>query len=84
MTTIVLDDNLINEVIEIGNYQNPQEAVAAILADYVKTYQSKKILTHKSSFEDTPAFNMWQDRDDMNNVEDYVENIRKPREQNVY
>ena len=42
MTTIVLDDELINKVIQIGNYQTPQEAVVAILSDYVQTHQPKK------------------------------------------
>ena len=39
---------------------------------------------NKSKFEDTPAFNMWQDRDDMADVENYVEQLRKPRQHNVY
>ena len=44
MTTIVLDDDLINKVIQIGNFQTPQGAVAAILSDYVQTHQPKKAL----------------------------------------
>jgi Arc/MetJ family transcription regulator len=44
MTTIVLDDDLINKVVQIGNYQTPQEAVVAILSDYVQTHQSKKAM----------------------------------------
>ena len=38
----------------------------------------------KYRFEETPAFNLWQDRNDMDNVKQYVENLRKPRKQNVY
>ena len=38
----------------------------------------------KYRFEDTPAFNLWQDRNDMTDVETYVESLRKPRQQNVY
>jgi hypothetical protein len=38
----------------------------------------------KSKFEDTPAFNIWQDRNDMADVKNYVEQLRKPRQQNVY
>ncbi|MBT9098866.1 type II toxin-antitoxin system VapB family antitoxin [Methylovulum psychrotolerans] len=30
MTTITLDDQLINEVVAVGHYQNPQEAVLHI------------------------------------------------------
>ena len=48
MTTIVLDDDLINKVVQIGNYQTPQEAVVAILSDYVQTHQPKKGLFDKS------------------------------------
>ncbi len=36
MVTITLDDNLINKVMEIGNYQTPEQAVIAILSDYIK------------------------------------------------
>ena len=48
MTTIVLDDDLINKVVQIGNYQTPQEAVVAILSDYVQTQQHKNALFDKS------------------------------------
>jgi Arc/MetJ family transcription regulator len=48
MITIVLDDDLINKVVQIGNYQTPQEAVVAILSDYVQTHQPKKALFDKS------------------------------------
>jgi Arc/MetJ family transcription regulator len=48
MTTIVLDDDLINKVVQIGNYQTPQEVVVAILSDYVQTHQPQKALFDKS------------------------------------
>ena len=48
MTTIVLDDDLINKVVQIGNYQTPQEAVVAILSDYIQTHQPKNALFDKS------------------------------------
>ncbi len=35
MTTISIDDLLINEVIAVSHYQNAQEAVVKILADYL-------------------------------------------------
>ena len=44
MTTIVLDDDLINKVVQIGKYQTPQKAVVAILSDYVQTHQPTKEL----------------------------------------
>ena len=42
MTTIMLDDDLIDKVVQIGNYQTPQEAVAAILSDYIKLSRAPK------------------------------------------
>jgi Arc/MetJ family transcription regulator len=44
MTTIVLDDDLLNKVVQIGNYQTPQEAVVAILSEYIKSHEPKKVL----------------------------------------
>jgi len=41
MTTIELDDKLINEVIKMGHYQNAQKAIDAILSDYVQTHQKQ-------------------------------------------
>ena len=35
MTTISIDDRLINEVIAVSHYQNAEEAVVKILADYL-------------------------------------------------
>ena len=43
-----------------------------------------KQATDKAKFENTPAFNLWRDREDMTDVEDYVDNLRKPRPHNVY
>lgn len=36
MTTITIDDQLINEVIAASHYQNAQEAVIKVLADYLQ------------------------------------------------
>ena len=41
MTTIELDDLLINRVIEIGHYQNAQKAINTILSDYIHTHQGQ-------------------------------------------
>ncbi|MDD5632408.1 MAG: type II toxin-antitoxin system VapB family antitoxin [Methylococcales bacterium] len=48
MTTLVLDDDLINKVVQLGNYQTQQEAVAAILSEYVQTNQAKNALFDKA------------------------------------
>lgn len=40
MTTITLDDALLNDVAKVSHYKNIQEAVSKILADYV--YQHKQ------------------------------------------
>ncbi|NOT85897.1 MAG: hypothetical protein HOP02_14205 [Methylococcaceae bacterium] len=53
------------------------------LVEIIKTHPLKPSI-NKSKFEDTPAFGMWQDRDDMADVENYVDNLRKPRQHNVY
>ncbi len=42
MTTITLDDQLISEVITVSHYQNAQEAVTKILADYLRQQKAKK------------------------------------------
>jgi hypothetical protein len=39
MTTVVLDDEFMDEIINVSHYQNAQEAVFKILADY--TYGKK-------------------------------------------
>ncbi len=53
--------------------------------EFVEKIQAQltKSSINKARFEDTPAFNMWQDREDMAEVEHYVEQLRKPRQQNV-
>jgi hypothetical protein len=43
MATLVLDDDLINKVVQIGNYQTPQEAVVTILSDYVESHEPKAL-----------------------------------------
>ena len=48
MTTIALDDDLINRVLQIENYKTPQEAVVAILSDYIKSHEPQKALFDKS------------------------------------
>jgi Arc/MetJ family transcription regulator len=48
MTTIVLDDDFLNKVLQIGNYQTPQEAVVAILSDYIKSHEPNNALFDKS------------------------------------
>lgn len=48
MTTLVLDDDLINKVLQIGNYQTPQEAIVAILSGYIESHEPKKTLFDKS------------------------------------
>jgi hypothetical protein len=39
MTTIILDDEVIKQVIAVGHYQNAQEAVLRVLTDYVQQHQ---------------------------------------------
>ena len=36
MTTIILNDELTDKVVKIGNYKSPQEVVDAILPEYIQ------------------------------------------------
>jgi hypothetical protein len=54
------------------------ELVVKIKAKLIKPAQAKV------KFEETPAFNLWQDRDDMADAETYVEQLRKPRQVDVH
>lgn len=47
MTTITLDDGLIKEVIAVSHYQNAQEAVIKILADYLQHHKNEQPLFDK-------------------------------------
>ena len=51
MTTIELDDKLINKVIKIGHYQNAQKAIDTILSDYIQLHQKQNTLFDKLCFE---------------------------------
>ena len=47
MTTIILNDELTDKVVKIGNYNSPQEAVDAILSEYIQTHQTDTKLFDK-------------------------------------
>lgn len=51
MTTIELDDMLINKILQIGQYQNAQKAIDTILSDYIQTHQPPKTPFDKLCFE---------------------------------
>ena len=51
MTTIELDDKLINTVIKMGHYQNAQKAIDTILSDYIQSHQKKNTPFDKLCFE---------------------------------
>jgi len=40
MTTIILNDELTDKVVKIGNYKSPQEVVDAILPEYIQAHQT--------------------------------------------
>lgn len=44
MTTITLDDTVLNDVIAVGHYQNAQEAVLHVLTDYVRQHKQARSL----------------------------------------
>jgi hypothetical protein len=43
MTTIKLDDELINKVIAVSHNQNAQEAIIKILADYLQHHKNEPL-----------------------------------------
>lgn len=45
MTTVSIDDELINEVITTSHYQNAQEAVIKILSEYVQQHKKQSRIT---------------------------------------
>jgi len=51
MTTIELDDRLIDKVIQIGHYQNAQKAIDTILFDYIQSHQKQSTPFDKLCFE---------------------------------
>ncbi len=51
MTTIELDDRLIDKILQIGHYQNAQKAIDTILSDYIQTHQKQNTLFDKLCFE---------------------------------
>lgn len=42
MTTVILDDQFINEIINVSHYPNAQEAVFKILADYLQQKKAQR------------------------------------------
>lgn len=48
MTTITIDDEMINELVAVSHFKNAQEAVIKIIADYL---QQRKKETATSCFE---------------------------------
>jgi hypothetical protein len=42
MTTVILDDEFIDEIINVSQYQNAQEAVFEILAEYLQQKKAQR------------------------------------------
>jgi len=55
MATITLDDQWINEVVAVGHYQSPQEAVLHILADYLRQRKNEPPLFEQLRLADDVA-----------------------------
>ena len=41
MTTIIIDDEMINELVAVSHFKNAQEAVIKIVADYLQQYKKE-------------------------------------------
>lgn len=44
MTTITIDDDMINELVAVSHFKNAQEAVIKIIADYLQKYKKEPTL----------------------------------------
>jgi hypothetical protein len=44
MTTITIDDEMMNELVAVSHFKNAQEAVIKILADYLQQYKKEPTL----------------------------------------
>ena len=62
MTTVILNDDLINQIIETGHYQSAQQAVETILAEYMQTHKK-----HKTHF-DNLCVNLNMDDEEIDNL----------------
>jgi len=67
MTTISIDEKLINEVIAVSHYQNAQEAVTKILSIYLQQQKEVPLFTRlrfiDESADDNLALLFERDRD---------------------
>jgi hypothetical protein len=62
MTTVILNDDLINKIVETGHYQSAQEAVETISADYMQTQEKQK------TYFDTLCVNVDMDDDEIDSL----------------
>ncbi|QLE43081.1 DUF2191 domain-containing protein [Nostoc sp. C052] len=75
MTIITIDDELINEIIAVSDYKNPQEAVIKILCNYLQQQKKELPLFERLRFiddesaEDDIASLFERDRDTGRNFE---------------
>ena len=44
MTTITIDDEMINELVAVSHFKNAQEAVINIVSDYLQQYKKEPTL----------------------------------------
>lgn len=74
MTTITIDDALMNEVIAISHQQNPQDAVIKVLGEYLKQHKHQPGLFDQlrladNHLEDDLALLFERDKDTGRNIE---------------
>ena len=62
MTMITIDDELINEIIAVSHYENPQEAVIKILSNYLQQ-QKKSSQLLVDIVNDLPEFPTFKNQD---------------------
>ena len=57
MTTITIDDEMINELVAVSHFKNAQEAVIKIIADYLQQYKKEPTLFDQLHLADEYADN---------------------------
>lgn len=83
MSSITIDDDLLNQVIATSHYQNAQDAVIKILSDYVRQKSDERI----DVWACVDAFEKIEngDRSDLTvigDIDDYIENLKNEINQN--
>jgi hypothetical protein len=62
MTTLAVDDSLLNEAVQLGHHKSTQEAVVKALEHYIQDLKQQEILELLSTVELYPDYDYKQQR----------------------